>query len=47
MRELAGDNQELVFWSKAASAPDRAALDPKWQELAQRLARTWANRSSE
>ncbi len=39
MRKLAADNQELVFWSKAASAQDRAGLDPRWQELAQRLDR--------
>lgn len=39
MRKLAADNQELVFWSKAAPAQDRASLESKWQELALRLDR--------
>lgn len=38
MRKLAADNQELVFWSKAAPAHDRAGLDARWRELALRLA---------
>lgn len=37
MRGLATENQELVFWSKAAPMQDRAALDPQWHELALRL----------
>lgn len=40
MRQLAADNQELVFWSKAAPKQDRAGLDARWQELTLRLAST-------
>lgn len=39
MRRLAADNQELVFWSKAAPADDRAGLDARWQELSLRIER--------
>lgn len=42
MRGLAADNQELVFWSKAAPEHDRASLDARWRELALRLARAGA-----
>lgn len=42
MRKLAADNQELVFWSKAAPAEDRVHLGTEWQELSLRLDRVRA-----
>lgn len=42
MRKLAADNQELVFWSKAAPAQDRASLNAEWQDLTLRLDRVRA-----
>jgi uncharacterized Ntn-hydrolase superfamily protein len=47
MRKLSMDNQELVFWSKAAPVQDRACLESKWKELALRLDHKRAGKHSE
>jgi uncharacterized Ntn-hydrolase superfamily protein len=37
LRRLEPDNEELVFWAKAAPSKDRSRLGSKWRELDERL----------